>query len=363
VAMITGAVLPIAWALIYSGVWSVENPLRWHAHEMLYGFGWAALGGFLLTSSKNWVKIRGVHGAGLIFLFTLWVLERIVFHLPPSSSGIQNIFLNTSVIATAGYIFRTLLINRKADFYRDNFFFMIALVFFVPAKILILSEEFYGHGIAMTIGLFRFSFVMMLERTITQFMKTTMGVELRRSTFLDLSIKLAVLIAVFQSFLPTPIGAIVLAVSALLLLVRWIWWKPQLGLQQFGNAVMYIGYLGLVIHLMLEAFRTLGIFQGAGMLSTHVFTFLCMGLIIPSMFVRICQGHTGRKPQFLTQDKWAISIMGAGAFFRLITTQIWPEHYALWVTFAALAWLICFSVMGFRLIPYLFTSRIDGKEH
>jgi uncharacterized protein involved in response to NO len=29
---------------------------------MFFGFGWAVLGGFLLTASKNWVKIRGYHG-------------------------------------------------------------------------------------------------------------------------------------------------------------------------------------------------------------------------------------------------------------------------------------------------------------
>jgi uncharacterized protein involved in response to NO len=36
--------------------------IQWHAHEMFFGFGWAMLGGFLLTATKNWVKIRGYHG-------------------------------------------------------------------------------------------------------------------------------------------------------------------------------------------------------------------------------------------------------------------------------------------------------------
>jgi uncharacterized protein involved in response to NO len=36
--------------------------VQWHAHEMFFGFGWAVLGGFLLTSTKNWVNIRGYHG-------------------------------------------------------------------------------------------------------------------------------------------------------------------------------------------------------------------------------------------------------------------------------------------------------------
>jgi hypothetical protein len=33
---------------------------------MFFGFGWAVLGGFLLTSTKNWVGVRGYHGTPLI---------------------------------------------------------------------------------------------------------------------------------------------------------------------------------------------------------------------------------------------------------------------------------------------------------
>jgi hypothetical protein len=41
-----------------------------------FGFGWAVLGGFLLTSTKNWVQIRGYHGAALVFLAAAWLFER-----------------------------------------------------------------------------------------------------------------------------------------------------------------------------------------------------------------------------------------------------------------------------------------------
>ena len=71
-ACLAGLSLPIIWALIFSGlVPAPETPftaVQWHAHEMFFGFGWAVLGGFLLTSTKNWVNIRGYHGAALILL-------------------------------------------------------------------------------------------------------------------------------------------------------------------------------------------------------------------------------------------------------------------------------------------------------
>ncbi|MCB1892227.1 MAG: NnrS family protein, partial [Rhodocyclaceae bacterium] len=65
-ACLSGLSLPVLWTLMFAG-W-IEAPataftgFQWHAHEMFFGFGWAMLGGFLLTASKNWVKIRGYHG-------------------------------------------------------------------------------------------------------------------------------------------------------------------------------------------------------------------------------------------------------------------------------------------------------------
>src|SRR5262245_58037929 len=57
-AMLSGAILPVLWALVFTGQFTPPGPLsvlQWHAHEMFFGFGWAVLGGFLLTATKNWV--------------------------------------------------------------------------------------------------------------------------------------------------------------------------------------------------------------------------------------------------------------------------------------------------------------------
>ena len=60
------------WALIFSGGLAPPagrfSPVQWHAHEMFFGFGWAVLGGFLLTATKNWVQVRGYHGTALVGL-------------------------------------------------------------------------------------------------------------------------------------------------------------------------------------------------------------------------------------------------------------------------------------------------------
>lgn len=365
-ALLMGILLPSLWAFIFSGALpfiSDLNPLQWHAHEMFFGFGGAVLFGFLLTASKNWVKVRGIHGFGLICLTGLWILERLFFYpLMQAPPLLKHIGLSLFPLVCGIYIAITLIKYRKNDSFKDNYFFLILLTFMVVTKNLLISVEYYQHGIALAIGLFRLAFAVMFERTMTQFMKSTENVTIYKNLFLDLGIKLLVLLSVFQSFLPPNISAIVLILAAMLLFLRWILWRPDLGFKKFGNATMYIGYLGLILHFVFEAVKIAGLWSH-GTISTHIFTFLCMGVVIPSMMVRISQGHTGRKPKFTSTDKIAIFLILTSSFFRLLFPFILPAQYLLGIQIAGLLWTIAFIMLSLRLWPFLFQARIDGKAH
>ena len=149
----------------------------------------------------------------------------------------------------------------------------------------------------------------------------------------------------------------------MLLAARWFLWRPALALKTFGVGVMYVGYAGLTLHLVLEALRLGGVPLGLGSVATHAFTFLCMGIVIPAMLIRISQGHTARPLQFTASDRVAIGTIAVAAFFRLVAPQLSPGGYVLWITVAGIGWTICFSMLGFRLVPFLWKPRLDGKEH
>ena len=53
------------------------TPGLWHAHEMLFGFGGAAVGGYMLTALPSWTGKQPVSGRPLVFLTLLWLLARI----------------------------------------------------------------------------------------------------------------------------------------------------------------------------------------------------------------------------------------------------------------------------------------------
>ncbi len=368
-ALASAVLLPALWPLIFTGAVALPEggpaPTAWHAHEMLFGFGWAVLGGFLLTASKNWVGTRGMHGGPLALAALLWLAERGAILLPAVgwTAPLRLVLLNAFGAYVFGYVVFTLVRHRARDSFSDNGFFVVALPVFLVAKNLVLFPETFKVGVSMSVGLYRVAFAVMFERTITQFMKNAMNAELPRYRALDMGIKSLVLLAAFEALLPPSVAAAAVGLAAALLFGRLLTWKPLVALRSFGIGIMYAGYAGLVAHLALDALRLTGVHIGVGSLAVHAFTFLCMGLVIPSMLIRISQGHTGRKVVFTRSDRLGLLAMAAGAFFRLVATQLWPSSYVTWIALSAAGWCACFVLIGLRIAPLLFEARVDGRVH
>ena len=368
-ACLSGMSLPILWALFFSGAVPASatsfSTVQWHAHEMFFGFGWAILGGFLLTSTKNWVKVRGYHGYALMFLAVAWIFERLGMWFEGALPSFlflvsNNLFLG----AIVAMVLWTLIRHREDDSYRrDNIFFLVILPLFLVAKNLMLSAEHAPAGWSMAVGLFRMAFLVMLERTLTQFMKGVFNVAILQKPALDKSIKLLGLLLVFESLMPAQLSGWIALLLALLLIGRFVFWKPQLAMRRLDIGIMYLGYLAIVAQLLVDFLRQVAHVGLPSSVSVHVFTFGAMGLVIPAMIVRISKGHTGRKVAFDALDKLCLWIMILAFVLRIVAPRIHPAAYAHWIQFAAACWFACFGMLAWRYIPMLMQPRIDGKEH
>ncbi len=366
-ACLAGLSLPLLWVSIYLGMLPAASSVaavQWHAHEMFFGFGWAVLGGFLLTATKNWVGARGYHGEPLIFLAAAWLFERIGMgfggHWPGWLFELSNKLFLVSIVAMLAW---TLIGGRRRDNYRDNYFFLLILPAFLVAKTLMLDTEHFQVGIAMAIGLFRVAFLVMLERTLTQFMKNVFQVDILRHPVLDNAIKLLGLLLVGGGLMPPPLAGWTSLLLALLLGGRWFFWKPQLALRRLDLGIMYLGYGGIVLQLLVEFLDRVASPAWVGAFSVHIFGLGVMGLIIPAMLIRISKGHTGRKVVFEAADKLVLWIMIGALLARVVAPQILPGGYALWIVLAAGGWFCAFAILAWRLIPLLTRARVDGKEH
>jgi len=89
------------WVAAWLGAHSVPTllgaPAWWHAHEMIFGFAGAAVGGFALTAVATWTKRPPVEGAPLAALVALWSAARVLFLLPFKE------VLVPAVVADVGY--------------------------------------------------------------------------------------------------------------------------------------------------------------------------------------------------------------------------------------------------------------------
>jgi uncharacterized protein involved in response to NO len=367
-ACLAGLSLPTLWLLLHFGLLDApalaRPPLQWHGHEMFYGFGWAVLGGFLLTASKNWVAIRGYHGAALLFLAVAWVCERVAMGFggawpTPIFVAASRPFLITIVVM----LLWTLWHYRKQDSYRDNYIFLLVLPGFLVAHELTLDPERFGEGVLMTTALFRIAFLVMLERTLTQFMKGIFQVDILRHPVLDTAIKLLALALVGVPWLPPALGAWLALGLALLLAVRFTCWSPRLGLRRIDIGIMFLGYLAIVAQLVIQGLDAMSPQFWVGALPTHLFGLGVMGLIIPAMLIRIAKGHTGRKVAFDAGDKAVLWIVIAAFLLRVLAPQLGSDAYAWWLTGAAGCWLLGFGALALRLTPMLLAPRVDGKEH
>lgn len=367
-AMLAGALLPLAWMLFYGGAWPAATlalpPTHWHAHEMFLGFGGAVLGGFLLTASKNWVSIRGFHGPVLMALALAWLVERLALAFgalaPPPLVILANLVFWPALVAL---ILWTLIRHRATDSYPDNVYFILALPLFLPAKALMLMPEAAPLGWSMAIALFRLVFLVMLERTLAQFMKNALQVTIPRWPALDHAIKMLALILVFAAWMPKPVAALLALGLALLVLLRTGIWSPHRALRRLDIGIMILGKLGLAGQLLVESYAALAQPNWLGAVPAHAFTFGAIGLIVPAMLVRIAKGHTGRTVTFEPADKLVLWLMIAAFVIRVPMPVLLPDLYRHWLHLAALAWTLGFGLLAWRYLPFLVAPRVDGKEH
>ena len=75
------------------------SPLRWHAHEMIFGVTSAAIAGFVLTAMATWTDRPAIRGAHLAALLGLWLAARLAMWSGSLLSPLLIAALDTGFLA------------------------------------------------------------------------------------------------------------------------------------------------------------------------------------------------------------------------------------------------------------------------
>ncbi len=341
------------------------DPLSWHIHEMLFGFGLAAAAGFLLTAVPNWTRRLPVSGAPLATLFGLWLLGRVACASSALMPAWLAIILDLAFpLVLIGVIAREIIAGKN---WRN--LPMTAPLLVLTAANLVMHLEAVGVNVSAGLG-WRLGLAAMITlmsviggRIIPSFTRNWLA---KRNA--DLSapnpwvtrVGMATLHTglLGWAFLPDArlFGALLVIGGALNLWRLWSW----RGLATTAEPllfVLHLGYAWLAVGAMLLGLAVLGPVPLPA--AIHALTAGAMGTMILAVMTRATRGHSG---QNLAADRTTVAIyllVTFAALSRVIAAFVMPGPSPLLYASAAL-WIAAFALFAIAYGPMLLFKRAAG---
>jgi uncharacterized protein involved in response to NO len=371
------AVLAMALWLLWLGTqdpsWATSrgSPIAWHAHEMVFGFGLAAVGGFLLTAVPNWTGALPLSGRPLVLLFLTWVAGRISMNVEAILPGGVVAAIDLAFVPLLGvFAARQLFVKPAAR----NLVFLVLLAaltggnaaYHLAAGGLISSGELEGVRFALVILVLTITIVG--GRIVPAFTHNWLHLNApgspmpQRYAQLDaVAVGSAALFAAIQT-VPAPewLTGIIALAAALANGVRLALWRGLAARRAPIVWVLHLGYAWVVVgFLMAGAAALSGLVPGSA--ASHAFGTGAVGTMVMAVTTRASLGHTGRALVAPRPIVWAYALVTLAALLRMVGVVLAPDMYASVLTAAGLAWIGAFSLFVAVFAPILLTPRIASK--
>jgi uncharacterized protein involved in response to NO len=362
-----GAVVLVAlWIAVYLK-WLPFVPayggVYWHAHEMVFGYSVAVIGGFLLTAVRNWTGVPTVSGKPLAWLSLLWLAGRVAPLIPAlpvwGVAALDLAFLPALTLAVAHPLWKARHVK--------SYVFPALLAGMAVAN---LATHLYAQGRipefgprASLVGLYLILIVIavLAGRVVPFFTERALQVRLKRSLVTErVSYAALYALAALEVFWPasplTPLAAIVAALAQAWRLAGWtargVFQVPLLW-------VLWLGYAWIVLGLALMAGARIGLVPPA--LAIHAFAVGGVGVMTLGMMARVSLGHSGRMLQVTPVMVWSFGLALAAAVARVLLPLLVPSQQTLWVAVSGTFWVAAFAIFVVVYAPIFIAPRADGR--
>lgn len=362
----------LLWLLALSGVRvlpRVGNPIWWHAHEMIFGFGLAIVAGFVLTAIQNWTGIPGVRGWPLALVTGLWLLPRLLMPLRGELNPLVIVLDLLWLPMVAGLLARPIIQIKQWR----NLFFVPLLGFLTLLNALsyyaaadgnwLLAERVFITAVLALSALI----AVMGGRVIPFFTSRATGTEKTQPIMLLEKLSLGAFWMATLGWLLLPRTALFNGLLALLLLVaalsnlaRLARWNSKLTLSIPLLWILHLGYLFLPLGMLAlaAALLQLGITVS---LASHWLTAGALGAVILGMIARVSLGHSGRPLEIGKPMVVAFVLVILAALLRTLLPLLAPGLTTTAYHGSALAWTLAFGLFCRVYWPVLTRPRIDGR--
>jgi uncharacterized protein involved in response to NO len=339
------------WALQYAGMLPGANIL-WHAHEMIFGYAFAVIAGFLLTAVRAWTGRPTPTGAALAGLALLWLAARaLAFVSLPLAAWAGALF----AIALAVALGRPLVAAGN----RRNYFFITLVLGLGAAGVAV--QRWPQLGLALGLDAVLFIMVVMAGRVVPAFTNNAIaGAGARRHPWLEWSALASILALIAADALQrTELAAGIALVAGLLHAARLALWAPLKTLRRPILWILHASYAWIVVHLLLRGFTGFGMLPYA--LGTHALTVGAIGGLTIGMMTRTARGHTARPLQAGRAEIASYVLVQLAAVTRVLVPLAFPAAYLGATLVSAAFWFAAFALFFVTYVPILARPRLDGQ--
>ncbi len=361
------------WLTTQTGLVDYKNPTyamsppMWHAHEMIFGYATAALGGFLLTAVPNWTGTPEARVQFIVIAAGIWLAGRIAMWfsgaLPP---GPVAVFDLAFVPILAAKIASQLIRRPKPQ----NMIFLLLLSYFWIANLLTHLDWMGITGgtldIGLRVGLLTLcSMIAILGGRITPaFTRNAMKragepeaawpVSVAALDKASMGLALLLPLSVFLFGLGKIAGGMAVAVGITQIL-RMSRWRARWAIRQPILVALHLGLGMLALGLVLWGVAVLGIGSEIGAL--HVLGIGCVGGMTLAVMSRAALGHSGRALVAPPPMAVAYGLMASSAILRWVGS-VTDQGYLVMMLVSDGLWISAIVLYLITMWPALTGPRI-----
>jgi uncharacterized protein involved in response to NO len=353
---------PSSWQPHGGAVW-------WHGHEMLFGFGAAIVGGFLLTAVASWTGGAALRGRPLLVLAGAWLAGRLLLAF---GGGLPE-----GVVIAADMLYLLLVSVAmaypviKARQWRNLVFLPMLLTL-----TLINGVSHWGiatgdtalamHSLHAAILWFVLIIAFLGGRVIPAFTANTTGCRKARPIhWLEVVSILTIILMLIAAWvglssLPSWLLFTIASVGTLANGWRFLRWGiqhsrgiPLLWSLHLAYSFIPLGFVGLALYSM-------GLIDNLSA-ALHSFTVGAMGGMILAMISRITLGHTGRPltpPHLITLAYVAVLL---AAVVRVVLPASLPALTNWGIAIAGGLWMLAYAIYLFAYTSMLVSANVEDN--
>jgi uncharacterized protein involved in response to NO len=354
-----------AWTTRFTGILPggaaiLRDPL-WHAHEMIFGFAFAVIVGFLFTAVRNWTGQPTPAGAPLAAIVALWLGARVLvaLALPAAAAAADVAFALAAAWGIGLPLWRSgnrrnaLFVALLLAFGAANLAFYLAMAGALEAPVRRFTQ--LGLDLVMLV------IVVMGGRVIPMFTASARQVRVRRLDWLEPIAmgSIVALAAAALAGLPPVAVAACAAVAAVANAARLSLWRSWATLGHPILWILHASYAWIVVHLALRALAALDLVAASA--ATHALTVGAVGGMIIGMMTRTARGHTGRPLQAGRMETAAYALVQLAAVVRVFVPILAPAYTLHAIACSGALWTMAFALFVARFLPILTRARADGR--